>query len=86
MAHGLSCEKKKFMMCFILVCRSRGIQLGRHWLRRPQLHFSQRDMSDLTSILDRRSTFLLSSTASATLSLTTTLLHAAFYRNVESYG
>ncbi|XP_057374559.1 uncharacterized protein LOC130695439 [Daphnia carinata] len=65
---------------------SRGIQLGRHWLRRPQLHYSQRDMGDLTLMLDRRSAFLLSSPASSTLSLTTTLLHSALYRNAESYG
>ncbi|KAI9557037.1 FAST kise domain-containing protein 1 [Daphnia sinensis] len=65
---------------------SRGIQLGRHWLRRPQLHFSQRDMGDLTMMLDRRSAILLSSPASSTLSLTTTLLHAALYRNAEGNG
>ncbi|KZS20741.1 putative FAST kinase domain-containing protein 1 [Daphnia magna] len=65
---------------------SRGIQLARHWLRRPQLHFSQRDTGDLTLMLDRRSAFLLSSPASSTLSLTTTILHAALYRNAESYG
>ncbi len=43
-------------------------------------------MGDLLSLLNRRSVALFSSKASSTLSLSTTLLHAAHYRNTEIYG
>ena len=61
--------------------RSRGIQLGNHWLTRMQRHYSQRDLGDLIMALDRRTSTLLSSGAKGLLGFSATLLHAYLYRN-----
>lgn len=64
--------------------RSRGIQLGRHWLRRQDLIRSHSDLAGLTMMLDRRTMHLVTRNLSAPLNETTNLLQASKSRHGQA--